>query len=65
MQRVAEDGVIPTVSLRELGGLVLRPGVVALSSQLLAGPPKFALRLSSLLGTILRAELRGTRCHVA
>ena len=44
VQRVAEGGEIPIAPLRELGELMLRSELVALSHQLLEGPPEFALR---------------------
>jgi hypothetical protein len=54
VQRVAEGGEIPIASLRELGDLVLRSELVAVSQQLLDGPPEFALRRAmELAGLIL------------
>ncbi|NNE20780.1 MAG: hypothetical protein HKN10_20110 [Myxococcales bacterium] len=54
VQRVAEGGEIPLASLRELGGLVLRSELVAVSQQLLDGPPDFALRRAmELAGLVL------------
>ncbi len=44
VQRVAEGGEIPMASLRELAELVQRSELVAVSQQLLDGPPEFALR---------------------
>jgi hypothetical protein len=44
VQRVADGGEIPIASLRELADLVLRSELVAVSEQLLDGPPEFALR---------------------
>jgi hypothetical protein len=54
VQRVAEGGEIPMASLRELGDLVLRSELVALSRHLLDGPPEFALRRAmELAGLVL------------
>jgi hypothetical protein len=54
VQRVAEGGEIPIASLRELGDLVLRSELVAVSQQLLDGPPEFTLRRAmELAGLIL------------
>ncbi len=54
VQRVAEGGEIPIASLRELADLVLRSELVAVSQQLLDGPPEFALRRAmELAGLIL------------
>ena len=66
MQRVAEGGEIPIASLRELADLVLRSELVAVSQQLLDGPPEFALRRAmELAGLILASvatdEPRGRR----
>ena len=62
MQRVAQGGEIPLASLRELGDLVLRSELVALSHQLLDGPPEFALRRAmELSGLILAAAARNAR----
>ena len=44
VQRVAEGGEIPMASLRKLAELVQRSELVAVSQQLLDGPPEFALR---------------------
>jgi len=44
VQSVAEGGEIPIASLRELAELVQRSELVAVSQQLLEGPPEFALR---------------------
>ena len=56
VQRVAEGGEIPIASLRELGDLVLRSELVAVSHQLVEGPPEFALRRAmELAGLILAA----------
>jgi len=56
VQRVAEGGEIPIASLRELADLVLRSELVAVSQQLLDGPPEFALRRAmELSGLILAA----------
>jgi hypothetical protein len=62
VQRVAEGGEIPIASLRELGELVLRSELVAVSRQLLDGPPEFALRRAmELSGLILAAAARNAR----
>lgn len=62
VQRVAEGGEIPIASLRELGDLVLRSELVAVSHQLLEGPPEFALRRAmELSGLILAAVVRKDR----
>jgi hypothetical protein len=62
VQRVAEGGEIPIASLRELGDLVLRSELVAVSRQLLDGPPEFALRRAmELAGLILAAVARNDR----
>jgi hypothetical protein len=62
VQRVAQGGEIPLASLRELGDLVLRSELVALSHQLLDGPPEFALRRAmELSGLILAAAARNAR----
>jgi len=54
VQRVAEGGEIPIASLRELGDLVLRSELVAVSRQLLDGSPDFALRRAmELAGLVL------------
>jgi len=54
VQRVAEGGEIPIASLREIASLVLRSESVAISQQLLDGPPEFALRRAmELAGLIL------------
>ena len=54
VQRVAEGGEIPIAPLRELADLVLRSELVAVSQQLLDGPPEFALRRAmELAGLIL------------
>jgi hypothetical protein len=54
VQRVAEGGEIPIASLRKLGDLVLRSELVAVSQQLLDGPPEFALRRAmELAGLVL------------
>ena len=53
-QRVAEGGEIPMASLRELAELVQRSELVAVSQQLLDGPPEFALRRAmELAGLVL------------
>jgi hypothetical protein len=62
VRRVAEGGEIPIASLRELGDLVLRSELVALSRQLLDGPPELALRRAmELSGSILAAAARNAR----
>ena len=62
MRRVAEGGEIPIASLRKLGELMLRSELVALSHQLLEGPPEFALRRAiELAGLILAAVARNER----
>jgi hypothetical protein len=54
VQRVAEGGEIPMASLRDLADLVLRSELVAVSRELLDGPPEFALRRAmELVGLIL------------
>ena len=54
VQRVAEGGEIPMASLRELAELALRSELVAVSQQLLDGPPEFALRRAmELAGLVL------------
>ena len=61
-QRVAEGAEIPIASLRELGDLVLRSELVAVSHQLLDGPPEFALRRAmELAGLLLAAVARNDR----
>jgi len=53
-QRVAEGGEIPIASLRELAEVALRSELVAVSQQLLEGPPEFALRRAmELAGLVL------------
>jgi hypothetical protein len=64
VQRVAEGGEIPIASLRELGGLVLRSELVAVSHQLLEGPPEFALRRAMELAGLLLAEVATDECEV-
>ena len=60
VQRVAEGGEIPIASLREFGDLVLRSELVAVSHQLLEGPPDFALRRAmELAGLILASAATG------
>jgi site-specific recombinase XerC len=62
VQRVAEGGEIPIASLRKLGELMLRSELVALSHQLLEGPPEFALRRAmELAGLIWAAVARNER----
>jgi hypothetical protein len=62
VRRVAEGGEIPIASLRELGDLVLRSELVAVSHQVLDGPPEFALRRAmELAGLILAAVDRDDR----
>jgi hypothetical protein len=59
VQRVADGGEIPIASLRDLGDLVLRSELIAVSHQLLEGPPEFALRRAmELAGLILAAVAR-------
>jgi len=54
VQRVAEGGEIPMASLRKLAELVQRSELVAVSQQLLDGPPEFALRRAmELAGLVL------------
>jgi len=53
VQRVAEGGEIPMASLRELGDLVLRSELVALSRHLLDGPPEFAVRRTLELASLV------------
>ena len=54
MQCVADGGEIPIGSLRELAELVLRSELVAVSQQVLDGPPEFALRRAmELAGLVL------------
>jgi hypothetical protein len=55
VQRVAEGGEILMASLRELGNLVLRSELVAVSHQLLEGPPEFALRRAMELSGLILA----------
>jgi len=66
VRRVAEGGEIPIASLRELGDLVLRSELVAVSHQLLAGPPEFALRRAMelaglVLATVAKADPDGEK----
>jgi len=62
VRRVAEGGEIPIASLRELADLALRSELVAVSQQLLDGPPEFALRRAmELAGLILAAVARNER----
>ncbi len=62
VQRVAEGGELPIASLRELADLVLRSELVAVSQQLLDGPPEFALRRAmELSGLILAAVAHNDR----
>ena len=62
VQRVAEGGEIPIASLRELADLTLRSELVAVSQQLLDGPPEFALRRAmELAGLILASMPTGER----
>ena len=62
VQRVAEGGEIPIASLRELGDLVLRSELVAVSHQVLHGEPEFALRrameLSGLILAVVATDCR-------
>ena len=57
VQCVAEGGEIPMAVLRELGDLVLRSELVAVSHQLLEGPPEFALRRAMELSGLLLAAV--------
>ena len=57
VQRVAKGGEIPLASLRELGDLVLRSELVAVSQQLLDGPPEFALRRAMELSGLILASV--------
>ena len=56
-------------SLRELGELMLRSELVALSHQLLEGPPEFALRrameLSGLLLAVVATDFRDAEQEAA
>jgi hypothetical protein len=62
VQRIAQGGEIPLASLRELGDLVLRSELVAVSEQLLDGPPEFALRRAmELAGLVLAAVAHNDR----
>ena len=62
MQRVAQGGEIPIALLRELADLALRSELVAVSHQVLDGPPDFALRRAmELAGLILAAVARDDR----
>ena len=62
VQRVAEGGEIPFASLRELGDLVLRSELVAVSQQLLEGPPEFALRRGMELAGLILASVASGEC---
>jgi hypothetical protein len=64
VHRVAEGVEIPIASLRELGDLVLRSELVAVSHQLLEGPPEFALRRAMELAGLLLAEVAIDECEV-
>ncbi len=57
VQRVAEGGEIPISSLRELADLALRSELVAVSQQLLDGPPEFALRRAMELAGLILASV--------
>jgi len=57
VQRVAEGGEIPITSLRELAELALRSELVAVSRQVLEGPPEFALRRAMELAGLILAEV--------
>ena len=62
VQRVAQGGEIPIALLRELADLALRSELVAVSHQVLDGPPDFALRRAmELAGLILAAVARDDR----
>ena len=54
VRRVAEGGEIPIASVRELADLALRSELIAVSHQVLGGPPEFALRRAmELAGLVL------------
>jgi hypothetical protein len=57
VQRVAEGGEIPMDSLRELGDLVLRSELVAVSRQILEGPCEFTLRRAMELAGLILATV--------
>ena len=60
--RVAAGGEIPIASLRELGNLVLRSELIALSRQLLDRPPEFAVRRTlELASLVLNVRVVGDR----
>ena len=62
VQRVAEGGEVPMASLRELGDLVLRSELVAVSRELLDRPPEFVLRRAmELAGLVLAAVAHSDR----
>jgi hypothetical protein len=62
VQSVAEGGQIPIASLRELAELVLRSELVAVTQQLLEGPPEFALRRAmELVGLLLAVVAKDDR----
>ena len=69
VQRVAEGGEIPIASLRELGDLVLRSELVAVSHQVLHGEPEFALRrameLSGLILAVVATDRRDAEQEAA
>ena len=54
---IADGREIPIASLRELGDLVLRSEVVAVSQQLLEGPPEFTLRRAMELAGLILASV--------
>jgi len=69
VQRVAEGGEIPIASLRELGDFVLRSELVAVSHELMHGPPEFALRrameLSGLILVVVASDSRDAEQEAA
>ncbi len=69
VQRVAEGGEIPIASLRELAELMQRSELVAVSQQLLDGPPEFALRrameLAGLVLAVVASDGRGAEQEAA
>ena len=69
VQRVAEGGEIPIASLRELGDLMLRSELVAVSHQVLHGEPEFALRrameLSGLILAVVATDRRDAEQEAA
>ena len=55
VQRIAEGGEIPIASLHELAEVALRSELVAVSHQVLDGPPEFALRRAMELSGLILA----------